>query len=864
MSDTEKTYTGSVRHIPPRPRSKRLRDAAGTAAGATTAAGAAYISSGAAYTPAPAGDASAHAHSNLPTLERLRADTEGYLYLTRRSDDGETAQLDKIRAGWADTAATLAEDSPAREWFVSRLRDDVVAGRITFQKAASMLGGLTIGDYAEGLRGGRVTSEGDAELESLRVRSFMEVAELVSLRSAVVEGSLSLSERAEVESITEDAQGRQIAFMRPQAGGCALAADDVVYGIASDGNARGKAWAKVAAKDGDALTLLPYADADVPGGRNLAITAGMTLTRHGNTRDPRRQQHFVISSDEGRLYMIQGARSPKTGEYGVVVGKLPAGLAAGAPVNADHPYVYARGLIARDLIRLDKWTGDAIREAVYRGPWRAGRAYHCDDTQYDTVTRGGVLYQCDIDGTTEPPSAASTAWTAIAGDAAADTAVWSIAATPAAVKAGKRQPVTLTALRATAAGVEAITDRADLAARGAEMRVIVTTASGTSARVVNIGPSGIIFAEDGDALTAETGEPLQAEGDDIAVPANAEAFTAELRDAASGSPLASLAIPVTRDGKDGEQGKDGMTGPVAYPAGAYDPAAAYDSTSGACPVVMDGGHYYRLAPGITVQGLDPAEDVAAQGGSWILVDNFDTVFARVVMAEFGLLNSAVFAGGWMTSQQGVRRMTLGGSVTEVCGSDYQLFDPSKPYRDPGQPFRPNVAVNFATGEIHTPQLSIAGGKLAAYGNGGARFEFGVDEAGMPVLAYYGADGERLYDFGPGGYTPPQPTADTYDEVRLLRLSPDDADLDALTPAQINAAKSGTARSVYYRRRSDGKLYPAKSLSAAPVEGIYAGEARYKPQQVGHTSDTDRTVAVYRYIGGQITQTRNIDFNSDTP
>ncbi len=56
--------------------------------------------------------------------------------------------------------------------FLSRVHDDTAEGHITFAQGLTALGNILLGNYAEGLRGGKLTPEGFAELKGLWVREL--------------------------------------------------------------------------------------------------------------------------------------------------------------------------------------------------------------------------------------------------------------------------------------------------------------------------------------------------------------------------------------------------------------------------------------------------------------------------------------------------------------------------------------------------------------------------------------------------------------------------------------------------------------------------------------------------------------------
>lgn len=83
-----------------------------------------------------------HTHANLSALNEISTDTQGYEYLTqiRETEDPETGEIttervtEKVKAGYADKAYDLSEDSPVRKQFLSKLVDDVAKGNLTFER----------------------------------------------------------------------------------------------------------------------------------------------------------------------------------------------------------------------------------------------------------------------------------------------------------------------------------------------------------------------------------------------------------------------------------------------------------------------------------------------------------------------------------------------------------------------------------------------------------------------------------------------------------------------------------------------------------------------------------------------------------
>lgn len=179
----EKQYIAKVVTRTPRPRSKRLREAGI----GSTASASVIISSigGASGSSSNIGDG--HTHTNLDTLEQISTDEEGYEYLTqyKSSTDGEGNEVlakvtEKVKAGYADKAHTLDEDSPIIGMFLSKIHADTAAGKITFaagldagEAAIDSTGNITAKSVALANGSAAIDSDGNAEMASAVVRGAL-------------------------------------------------------------------------------------------------------------------------------------------------------------------------------------------------------------------------------------------------------------------------------------------------------------------------------------------------------------------------------------------------------------------------------------------------------------------------------------------------------------------------------------------------------------------------------------------------------------------------------------------------------------------------------------------------------------------
>lgn len=322
----------------------------------------------------------------------------------------------------------------------------------TIKHVWTFLKGIRIGTFIAGQSGAQIDAAGNAEVESLHVRSWLKVQELIYNRLNAQEGDTSFGDVGTIEQITNNSDGTQTALMRMRWEGdfTAFQPGDVVYGYVNkldraDAKEYYKAWAWVKSVDRAAnqLVLATYPDTETPAGKNHPMTEGMVISRWGNNIEPslqtyinpaysavigkrgdtyinKRQRTFFISCDSGNLVELMGVNKPKLepGNYGTILGIIPDGLLDEKTeelVNKDQPYLFARGIIVQDLIRVG-YEGVTTRTANYRGIWSSQTAasttdyYRSTPGMYDTVTWNGALWQCVASKTLDEPKDSSAAW----------------------------------------------------------------------------------------------------------------------------------------------------------------------------------------------------------------------------------------------------------------------------------------------------------------------------------------------------------------------------------------------------------------------------------------------------------------------
>lgn len=425
-----------------RPRSERLRELGGesTGGGSTVVT---VNGSGSAVSP------NDHYHANKQALDQISTDADGYEYLTRQketTDDKGNAVYEqiteKVKAGYADVANDLTEDSPIHKQFLSRLVDDVAKGNITFEQAirvagvSYMGGGAEFGEFIKSLYAGKgagIDAKGNAEFESVRVRSYFECLELIINRLSAIEGDQLLTEADTIDSVDDLGDNCYGLHLRSKWDGyfTAQAVGNVLKGIintlASGSGKYYTCWLRVNSVNtaNNYIEVTAYPDEDTPAGKNYAPCEAMKIARWGNQTDTKRQSCIYLSSTEGRIVRLTGVTKPivEASNYGATFGTLPEFLREmDLPIVEGQDYVYARGLIVQDIIRID-YQGRPVSEVIDRGQWDATANYYCEAINPDTgryeisdVWYMGCKWRCAKTGTKTAPAWNNTDWAMVEGN----------------------------------------------------------------------------------------------------------------------------------------------------------------------------------------------------------------------------------------------------------------------------------------------------------------------------------------------------------------------------------------------------------------------------------------------------------------
>lgn len=439
----DKQYTSKITLRTPRPRSERLREQ-GIGGGTTTVVMSGAGGGGSTVT----GDG--HTHGNLSALNEISTDRQGYMYLTqiREKEDTETGETtteqvtEKVKAGYADVAKDLSEDSPVREQFLSRLVDDVAKGNLTFEKMLTVLGlsifksGAQFGEFVQSLYAGKgagIDQLGNAEFESVRVRSYFECMELIINRLSAIEGDQLLTEADTIESVDDLGDNCYGLHLKSKWDGYFTAQypNNVLKGIintlATGSGVYYTSWMRVNSVNtaNNYIEVTLYPGEETPAGTNYPPCEMMKIARWGNQTDTKRQSCIYLSSTEGRIVRLTGVTKPiiDSSNYGATFGELPEFLRElDLPIAEGQDYLYARGIVVQDIIRID-YQGKPVSEIVDRGQWSATGDYYCEALNPTTgiyeisdVWYNGCKYRCAKTGTTTAPAWNNTDWAMVEGN----------------------------------------------------------------------------------------------------------------------------------------------------------------------------------------------------------------------------------------------------------------------------------------------------------------------------------------------------------------------------------------------------------------------------------------------------------------
>ena len=317
------------------------------------------------------------------------------------------------------------------------------------------VGSIKTNNFVSGLYGGvgaAIDERGNSEVESIRVRTCMEIMELIVNRLSAIEGDQLLSESDTIEEIIPHPDGVTYTLkVHPKWDGyfTAMIENNVCKGIfnnITDNLTPGvgqtvmnnatyyTSWFRVLTVNPAANTMdvILYPDDETPAGRNFPPVEMMKFARWGNSgsadeaRYAMRQSVLFLSSTDGRIMKHYRVTKPIIDEGNVAfcVGTLPEAVADRDPrTRSDPEGGYFKNLVVENLIQMDH-LGKPRPTLRFRGSFSEDADYYGGDTLRETtgdyeqsvVEYYGCQWLCNRTGTHSAPSWKSTDWTFYLGD----------------------------------------------------------------------------------------------------------------------------------------------------------------------------------------------------------------------------------------------------------------------------------------------------------------------------------------------------------------------------------------------------------------------------------------------------------------
>ena len=643
----EKEFTLKVIKSEPTPRRRRVAPGANGDAIHRVSTGSQVSGSG----NAGSAQGDGHVHANKGALDKIGVTDDGYVTITDMPD-AETV-TEKAKAGYADTAGTadeaktLTEDSEVWEMFVSRLKDDVVKGNISFEKAiavaglATLAGGLKIGGYgidksgkatlaevaatlmkATSAEAGRlkVTEAADIVLSLLRSADFvsgatgagvaiqkngsswrMEIDELL-VRKIATFLKLEIRELSYVGgNIVLSKAGNEITKVEKVSGGwkCSFTSNegDEVQNFWKAGDQARCQKFDVGEGTNESVQSKYYWRLVTEVGKDYVVLSETDYDTGVTNSEPAAgdkivQMGFRLSGDEGdkdRTSLIilstSGENTPSIEAYTGVVGyELSA---------EKRLFILSPGEVSfrSDMFR---WMSGGVKfpQEVYRGGWESGTAYN----YYDKVTHNGSTWICiATEGTSSEPAKGNAAWKEYAEKGATGAPGSSVTVSSTTITYAKHTNGTTPPTSGWSEAVPAVP-----AGQYLWSKTVVKYSDGKSTTTYTVARSGT-NGTPGTSVTVKSTSVKYAVTATASQPADSAFTNDKIPALTPGQYLWSMTVVTYSDGKstksyavsrigtDGSKGEPGTDGKTSYTHFAY--ASSADGKTGFSKTYFNGALY---------------------------------------------------------------------------------------------------------------------------------------------------------------------------------------------------------------------------------------------------------------------------------
>ena len=345
--------------------------------------------------------------ANTLSSEKFVSGNEGKGHSTWIDDDGVShTEVDQVKA----RKTVVSKQIEAEEGNVTELTSTNIEATVLtvldkiIAKDQTLSGKISSAKFLSGLLGygWMIDTQGNGELHSLSIRSFLEVPELRYNQVQVIGDELWVTAGGVISDVQAADSGRYTITLKLEEGQTnPFAADDILRGIyhVSTGFSTIQMRVDSVAEDGT-MTVTPRTPDLVP-------QKFMNIAKTGNFTNAARQRSILISSKQGRIQFMADVNDWEIAPsmvrmiLGDTSGFVHPSFGDTSGYNAFLENILMTGRIFQKSA--DGTTTKPV--AVNKGEWEAGTYYY-----YDEVTHKGSLWLCTAESTSEEPSASSIDW----------------------------------------------------------------------------------------------------------------------------------------------------------------------------------------------------------------------------------------------------------------------------------------------------------------------------------------------------------------------------------------------------------------------------------------------------------------------
>lgn len=345
--------------------------------------------------------------ANTLSSEKFVSGNEGKGHSTWIDDDGVShTEVDQVKA----RKTVVSKQIEAEEGNVTELTSTNIEATVLtvldkiIAKDQTLSGKISSAKFLSGLLGygWMIDTQGNGELHSLSIRSFLEVPELRYNQVQVIGDELWVTAGGVISDVQAADSGRYTITLKLEEGQTnPFAADDILRGIyhVSTGFSTIQMRVDSVAEDGT-MTVTPRTPDLVP-------QKFMNIAKTGNFTNAARQRSILISSKQGRIQFMADVNDWEIAPsmvrmiLGDTSGFVHPSFGDTSGYNAFLENILMTGRIFQKSA--DGTTTKPV--AVNKGEWEAGTYYY-----YDEVTHKGSLWLCTAESTSEEPSASSIGW----------------------------------------------------------------------------------------------------------------------------------------------------------------------------------------------------------------------------------------------------------------------------------------------------------------------------------------------------------------------------------------------------------------------------------------------------------------------